>query len=192
MNRTLHLPVSALRIDPKTSLCDASVQIGPQDSSGPRQKPQRCAERTGLHRGRGQKDGQGKSLEQRGPELCPSRAGGHVHCQASEEASKILLAMKNLLYGTGEQEPQTEMAALLAQEIYNHHLLLQMVTSLPKIEFEVGRRFWYGGYVFQWYTNAHADTHTHTHTYTAPHALNTHMYTKHAHTHTHACTPPTG
>ncbi|KAL5476217.1 hypothetical protein EMCRGX_G026133 [Ephydatia muelleri] len=56
--------------------------------------------------------------------------------KASEEASKILLAMKNLLYGTGEQEPQTEMAALLAQEIYNHHLLLQMVTSLPRLEFE--------------------------------------------------------
>ena len=131
----LRPPVSALHVT-YTSLYDAPVQIRPQDTSRARQKPQGCSECACLHGGRGQADGQGKSsLNGR---ICePSGADGPSHHQASEEASKILLAMKNLLYGTGDQEPQTELAALLAQEIYNHHLLLQMVTSLPKLEFEV-------------------------------------------------------
>lgn len=71
--------------------------------------------------------------------------------------------MKNLLYGTGEQEPQTEMAALLAQEIYNHHLLLQMVTSLPRLEFEVRPAIWYRWLCVSNGTQTHTDTNIYIH-----------------------------
>ncbi|KAA0701779.1 Calcium-binding protein 39 MO25alpha [Triplophysa tibetana] len=43
--------------------------------------------------------------------------------KASEEVSKCLLAMKDILYGTNEKEPQTEAVAQLAQELYNSGLL---------------------------------------------------------------------
>ena len=36
-----------------------------------------------------------------------------------------------------DQEPQTEVAAQLAQEFYNHDLPLHLVTNLGKLEFEV-------------------------------------------------------
>ncbi|XP_070539186.1 calcium-binding protein 39-like [Ptychodera flava] len=56
--------------------------------------------------------------------------------KASEDVSKTLIAMKNVLYGTGDQEPQTELVAQLAQEFYNLDLLLTLVTNLQKIDFE--------------------------------------------------------
>ncbi len=45
--------------------------------------------------------------------------------------------MKTILYGTETQEPQTELAAQLAQEYYNHDMLLHLVKSLHKLDFEV-------------------------------------------------------
>jgi calcium binding protein 39 len=45
--------------------------------------------------------------------------------------------MKNLLYGTDSQEPQTELAAQLAQEFYNHDMLLYLVQSMHRLDFEV-------------------------------------------------------
>uniref|UniRef100_A0A673LS21 Calcium binding protein 39 n=1 Tax=Sinocyclocheilus rhinocerous TaxID=307959 RepID=A0A673LS21_9TELE len=57
--------------------------------------------------------------------------------KASEEVSKSLLAMKEILYGTNEKEPQTEAVAQLAQELYNSGLLSTLVADLQLIDFEV-------------------------------------------------------
>uniref|UniRef100_A0A9J7Y103 Calcium binding protein 39 n=1 Tax=Cyprinus carpio carpio TaxID=630221 RepID=A0A9J7Y103_CYPCA len=56
--------------------------------------------------------------------------------KASEEVSKSLLAMKEILYGTSEKEPQTEAVAQLAQELYNSGLLSTLVADLQLIDFE--------------------------------------------------------
>lgn len=58
--------------------------------------------------------------------------------QATEEVSKNLLAMKEILYGTSEKEPQTEAVAQLAQELYNSGLLSTLIADLQLIDFEVG------------------------------------------------------
>ncbi|UYV73185.1 CAB39L [Cordylochernes scorpioides] len=56
---------------------------------------------------------------------------------AQEEVSKQLVVMKNMLYGTGDQEPQTDIVvAQLAQELYNSNLLLLFITHLHRIDFE--------------------------------------------------------
>lgn len=60
--------------------------------------------------------------------------------QAADEAAKILVQMKVLLYGTDTQEPQTELAAQLAQEFYNHDMLLLLVQSLHRLDFEVSEK----------------------------------------------------
>ncbi|KAK2143649.1 hypothetical protein LSH36_824g03046 [Paralvinella palmiformis] len=56
--------------------------------------------------------------------------------KASEEVSKTLNTMKNMLYGTADQDPQTEITAQLAQEMYNHDMILLLVTHLDRIDFE--------------------------------------------------------
>lgn len=57
--------------------------------------------------------------------------------KALEDVSKNLVLMKNMLYGSGENEPQTDIAvAQLAQELYNSNLLLLLINNLSKIEFE--------------------------------------------------------
>lgn len=57
--------------------------------------------------------------------------------KATEDVSKNLVAMKNLLYGSGDNEPQTDIAvAQLAQELYNSNLLLMLINNLSRIEFE--------------------------------------------------------
>ncbi|XP_064142639.1 calcium-binding protein 39 isoform X2 [Loxodonta africana] len=56
--------------------------------------------------------------------------------KATEEVSKNLVAMKEILYGTNEKEPQTEAVAQLAQELYNSGLLSTLVADLPLIDFE--------------------------------------------------------
>ncbi len=57
--------------------------------------------------------------------------------QASEEVSKCLVAMKEILYGTNDKEPHTETVAQLAQELYNSGLLISLVENLQVIDFEV-------------------------------------------------------
>lgn len=57
--------------------------------------------------------------------------------QASEEVSKCLVAMKEILYGTNDKEPHTETVAQLAQELYNSGLLISLVQNLQVIDFEV-------------------------------------------------------
>jgi len=45
--------------------------------------------------------------------------------------------VKSMLCGSGDTEPQSEVTAQLAQEIYNANLLEQLITDLAKIDFEV-------------------------------------------------------
>ncbi|XP_066267954.1 calcium-binding protein 39-like [Branchiostoma lanceolatum] len=56
--------------------------------------------------------------------------------KASDEASKTLVAMKHILYGTGDQEPVTELVAQLAQEMYNSDMIITLINNLHKIDFE--------------------------------------------------------
>lgn len=57
--------------------------------------------------------------------------------KAQEDISKNLVLMKNMLYGTGDSEPQTDIGvAQLAQELYNTNLLSQLINNLSRIEFE--------------------------------------------------------
>lgn len=56
--------------------------------------------------------------------------------KALEDTSKCLATMKNMLYGTADQEPQTEVTAQLAQEMYNNNMLLLLIQNLAKIDFE--------------------------------------------------------
>lgn len=57
--------------------------------------------------------------------------------KAQEEVSRCLQQIKNMLYGTNEQEPQTDIAvSTLAQEIYNTRVLNLLIQNLSKIEFE--------------------------------------------------------
>lgn len=58
--------------------------------------------------------------------------------KAQEDVSKNLVLMKNMLYGTSDAEPQTDiMVAQLAQELYNSNLLLLLIQNLNRIDFEV-------------------------------------------------------
>lgn len=45
--------------------------------------------------------------------------------------------MKTILYGTADQEPQTEVTAILAQEVYNSNLLYILIVNLARVDFEV-------------------------------------------------------
>uniref|UniRef100_A0A2K5YJ29 Calcium binding protein 39 like n=1 Tax=Mandrillus leucophaeus TaxID=9568 RepID=A0A2K5YJ29_MANLE len=56
--------------------------------------------------------------------------------KASEEVSKSLQAMKEILCGTNEKEPPTEAVAQLAQELYNSGLLVTLIADLQLIDFE--------------------------------------------------------
>jgi calcium binding protein 39 len=58
--------------------------------------------------------------------------------QAQEDVSKNLVLIKNMLYGTSDAEPQTDIiVAQLAQELYNSTLLLLLIQNLARIDFEV-------------------------------------------------------
>ena len=47
-----------------------------------------------------------------------------------------------MLCGSGDAEPQSEVTAQLAQEIYNANLLEQLIGDLAKIDFEVSLSSW--------------------------------------------------
>lgn len=53
-----------------------------------------------------------------------------------EEASKMLVALKQSLYGTPELEPQAEVIAQIAQEVYSSQVLLLIIQTLGKVDFE--------------------------------------------------------
>lgn len=50
--------------------------------------------------------------------------------------TKCITGIKNILYGTSEQEPQTEVIAQLAQEIYNANLIKIMIDNIYRVDFE--------------------------------------------------------
>uniref|UniRef100_UPI00358EDC57 calcium-binding protein 39-like n=1 Tax=Myxine glutinosa TaxID=7769 RepID=UPI00358EDC57 len=56
--------------------------------------------------------------------------------KASDEVTKGLAAMKEVLCGTSEKEPQPEAMAQLAQELYTTGLLPQLLAQLQRIDFE--------------------------------------------------------
>ncbi|NXU04092.1 CB39L protein, partial [Buphagus erythrorhynchus] len=56
--------------------------------------------------------------------------------KALEEVSKSLQAMKEILCGTTDKEPPTEIVAQLAQELYNSGLLVTLIANLQLIDFE--------------------------------------------------------
>ncbi|SCZ96773.1 BZ3500_MvSof-1268-A1-R1_Chr4-1g06706 [Microbotryum saponariae] len=56
--------------------------------------------------------------------------------KASEDMSKNLFQMKLLLYGDGENEPQPELIAQLAQEVYAKDILQLLVLHIWRFEFE--------------------------------------------------------
>lgn len=68
--------------------------------------------------------------------LSNADGGSRKADKAADEAAKMLVAMKVMLYGTDSQEPQSELAAQLAQEFYNHDMLLLLVRNLHKLDFE--------------------------------------------------------
>ncbi|GAA5995550.1 Mo25 family protein [Rhodotorula paludigena] len=56
--------------------------------------------------------------------------------RAREDISKYLFQMKVLLYGDGENDPQPEIIAQLAQEVYANDLLQLLVAQVWRFEFE--------------------------------------------------------
>nr|CAD7586660.1 unnamed protein product [Timema genevievae] len=62
--------------------------------------------------------------------------------KAQEDVSKNLVLIKNMLYGTSDAEPQTDIiVAQLAQELYNSNLLLLLIQNLNRIDFESISRY---------------------------------------------------
>lgn len=60
------------------------------------------------------------------------------YLQAQEDVSKNLLLIKNMLYGTSDSEPQTDIVvAQLSQELYNSGLLVLLTQNLSRVDFEV-------------------------------------------------------
>ncbi|XP_053772564.1 calcium-binding protein 39-like isoform X2 [Desmodus rotundus] len=56
--------------------------------------------------------------------------------KASEEVSKSLQVMKEILCGTNDKETPTEAVAQLAEELYNSGLLVTLIADLQLIDFE--------------------------------------------------------
>ncbi|CAO1612812.1 unnamed protein product [Parajaminaea phylloscopi] len=56
--------------------------------------------------------------------------------KAGEEVTKSLFQMKVILYGDGENEPQAEQVAQLAQEVYTQDALQLLVSNIWRFEFE--------------------------------------------------------
>lgn len=77
-----------------------------------------------------------KSLRDALQILNTTEGGGKKSDKAAEEAAKILVSMKTMLYGTESQEPQTELTAQLAQEFYNHDVPLHLIQNLQRLDFE--------------------------------------------------------
>jgi len=57
--------------------------------------------------------------------------------KAQEDVSKNLVLIKNMLYGTSDSEPQTDIVvAQLSQELYNSGLLVLLIQNLSRVDFE--------------------------------------------------------
>ncbi|TKY85193.1 hypothetical protein EX895_006273 [Sporisorium graminicola] len=56
--------------------------------------------------------------------------------KAVDEISKTLCQIKTILFGDGDADPQPELVAQLAQEVYSHDVLQLLVAHISKFEFE--------------------------------------------------------
>ncbi|KAG0172904.1 mo25 protein [Apophysomyces sp. BC1034] len=64
------------------------------------------------------------------------RLDGSDKRKATEDISKYLLSMKNILYGEDGSEPSPDLVAQLAQEVYSNDLLQLFIVNIHKFEFE--------------------------------------------------------
>lgn len=65
-----------------------------------------------------------------------SSGGSEARRKAVEEVSKTLCQIKAILFGDGDSEPQPDLVAQLAQEVYAHDVLQLFVAHIGKFEFE--------------------------------------------------------
>jgi len=63
-------------------------------------------------------------------------ASGKKSDKAVEDITKQLQACKNILYGTGDQDPHAELVAQLAQGFYDNDLFKKLVNHLARLDFE--------------------------------------------------------
>jgi len=68
--------------------------------------------------------------------ILQSDTSGKKSDKAVEDTTKQLQACKNILYGTGDQEPHAELVAQLAQEYYNINMFGMLISNLAKLDFE--------------------------------------------------------
>lgn len=53
-----------------------------------------------------------------------------------DEVAKLVAAMRSIVYGSADAEPQLELIAQLSQEMFNNHLLYSFVANLEKLDFD--------------------------------------------------------
>jgi len=58
----------------------------------------------------------------------------------NEDVSKYLQLTKQILMGTPDQEPQTELVVQLSAEVYNRNVIQLLIQSLPLLDFE-GKKY---------------------------------------------------
>lgn len=68
--------------------------------------------------------------------IASSGSSTEIKRKAVEEISKTLCQIKAILFGDGEADPQPELVAQLAQEVYAHDVLQLLVAHISKLEFE--------------------------------------------------------
>lgn len=59
-----------------------------------------------------------------------------IQSKVSEEISKILLSIKHVFYGDGENEPNQDQITQLANDIYAADIIPLIITHISKLEFE--------------------------------------------------------
>ncbi|KAL0078258.1 calcium-binding protein 39 [Phycomyces blakesleeanus] len=64
------------------------------------------------------------------------RLDGSDRRKATEDISKYLVSMKNILYGEDDSEPSPDSVSQLAQEVYSNDLLQLLVLNIHRFEFE--------------------------------------------------------
>ncbi|GAA5900335.1 hypothetical protein JCM8208_005328 [Rhodotorula glutinis] len=77
-----------------------------------------------------------RALRDNVAKLDSASTGPEQRKKAREDVSKYLFQMKVLLYGDGENDPQPEIIAQLAQEVYANDLLHLLVLHIWRFEFE--------------------------------------------------------
>ena len=70
------------------------------------------------------------------PSSSSSSSSSESKRKAVEEISKTLCQIKTILFGDGDADPQPELVAQLAQEVYSHDVLQLLVAHIAKFEFE--------------------------------------------------------